>query len=111
MSLSKELVASLQPDAVDEDTKKFNQILLRRTQQGPQWYEVGAAKFREMARKGETSLPKPMHVEHARQIGIPSREEGREIPCRLIMPQTDVPILGVFMHVHGGGWCLSAEDM
>jgi len=56
----------------------------------------------------ETPLPRPPVIESGKNITIPSRESGREIPCRVFMPETD-NVKGVFMHIHGGGWVLQSE--
>ena len=111
MSLSSDLIARLHPDAISEGTKKLSETLLNTMQNVPRWYNIGAEKYREMACNGETPFTKPTYIDHAKTINIPSREEGRGIPCRLIEPKSNKLLHGVFIHIHGGGWCLSAEDM
>lgn len=71
--------------------------------------EVGAEKYRQMRQNGETALPKPTHLDQARDFHIPSREKGRDVPCRLLMPEHGGQVKGVFMHSHGGGWVLMTE--
>lgn len=62
-----------------------------------------------MRERGETSLPAPVHLDQAEDFYIPSRENGREIPCHLLMPQHGGQVKGVFLHIHGGGWVLMSE--
>ena len=62
-----------------------------------------------MRNRGETPLPKTTVLSCGKSFSIPSREEGREIPCRIMLPAGEGPIKGVFMHIHGGGWVLQSE--
>ena len=71
--------------------------------------KVGAAKYREMRLKGQTIFPVPVVLDRGKALSIPSREKGREIPCRLMMPANGKEARAVFMYIHGGGWVLSNE--
>ncbi|KAK2630103.1 hypothetical protein QTJ16_000923 [Diplocarpon rosae] len=77
--------------------------------------QVGAARYREMRWAGQTSLPAPILLPQALSINIPSREPEREIPCRLLYPQSRTTAearragKGVLVHFHGGGWVLGDE--
>lgn len=71
--------------------------------------KVGAPKYREMREKGESPLPKPVLLETAKQMEIPSRDAGRTIPCRIIEPEAGKPVKAVMLHIHGGGWVLMSE--
>jgi acetyl esterase/lipase len=77
----------------------------------PKWWVLGAPKYRAMRERGETALPKPEFLPDAQDISIPSRDAGRDIPCRLILPdgQSRGAQPGVFLHIHGGGWVLMTE--
>lgn len=59
--------------------------------------------------RGETSLPKPVVLENGKRMSIPSRESGRDIPCRYFEPDHVKP-QGVYFHIHGGGWVLQSEE-
>ncbi|EMC97069.1 hypothetical protein BAUCODRAFT_147239 [Baudoinia panamericana UAMH 10762] len=96
------------PKAIDKATKKNNDALIKVQQSIPKWWEVGAEKFRQMRWNGETPLPKPVVLESGKNIKLPSRESGREIPCRVFQPKDGKP-KGVFYHIHGGGWVLQSE--
>jgi len=69
---------------------------------------VGAAKYREIRWKGETPLPKPVLLENAKTMEIPSREEGRMLPVRYFLPDSG-EVKRVYYHIHGGGWVLQTE--
>lgn len=77
----------------------------------PLWTEVGAAKSREMRERGETALPAPVLLHDAVDVEFPSRDAGRNIPCRFILPdgQKRGEQPGVFLHIHGGGWVLMSH--
>jgi acetyl esterase/lipase len=62
-----------------------------------------------MRENGQTAMPKPVRLEEAKQFSVPSREKGRDIPCRLVKPDGESRVQGVLMHIHGGGWVLMSE--
>lgn len=62
-----------------------------------------------MRAAGETPLPKATYLDTSEQTSIPSRDEGRSIPCRILRPQNGKSIKAVFLHIHGGGWVLQDE--
>ena len=98
------------PAAISEDTHAFNEKLMNIMKGAPKWYEVGAAKYREMRARGETPLPSTTLLDSAEQTSIPSRDAGRDIPCRILKPTNGKSISGVYMHFHGGGWVLQSEQ-
>lgn len=62
-----------------------------------------------LRREGKTPLPKPTVLDSGKPFSIPSREEGRDIPCRVMMPEGTKSASAVYMHIHGGGWVLQSE--
>ncbi|KAL8377400.1 hypothetical protein RB595_008192 [Gaeumannomyces hyphopodioides] len=48
--------------------------------------------------------PAAVHLPGAGEAEIPSREEGRRVPVRVLRPENGKPSTGVFIHIHGGGW-------
>lgn len=53
--------------------------------------------------------PPPAQVlDSGKNITLPSRDPGRQIPCRVFEPASGKP-KGVFYHIHGGGWVLQSE--
>lgn len=99
----------LQSSAIDPAQIEFNKYLIFIAEGGPKWYEVGAAKYRVLRKEGKTPLPKPIVLDAGRSFPLPSREKGRDIPCRVMMPECRRPV-GVYMHIHGGGWVLMSEN-
>jgi acetyl esterase/lipase len=65
--------------------------------------------------KGETPLPAPGYLDSALDIELPSRENGRSIPSRLIYPtarktaEERKSCKGSVLHIHGGGWVLGDQ--
>ncbi|KAK7529360.1 Alpha/Beta hydrolase protein [Phyllosticta paracitricarpa] len=107
------------PKAISRQTIELNEVCEAKSEAAPSWHEVPeahqprshkrAARYREMRRNGEGSLPKVVVLESGVNFKIPSRDAGREIPCRLFKPE-DGQVKGVMMHLHGGGWVLQGED-
>ena len=64
---------------------------------------------------GETAFPPPKVIPAGVNFAIPSREPGRDIPCRVIYPSNRTcdadrkQCKGTVMHIHGGGWVLGDE--
>ncbi|KAL8995312.1 MAG: hypothetical protein Q9169_004916 [Polycauliona sp. 2 TL-2023] len=75
----------------------------------PKWYEVGAPQYREMQAKGGGVFPPPVVLDRGKALSIPSREKGRDIPCRVMTPETGSETKAVFMHLHGSGFVLATE--
>ncbi|RFU24073.1 hypothetical protein B7463_g12267, partial [Scytalidium lignicola] len=109
-------VVKFDPASVSDETAKFNQGLIDRFGPAKKWWEVGAAKFREMRRKGETFMAAPVLHPDALNIDIPSRASGRSIPCRLMYPsarkteEQRKKCKGTILHIHGGGWVLGDHE-
>ena len=98
------------PSSITPETLAFQEKLMDIMKGAPKWYQVGAAKYREMRARGETPLPPATLLESAEQTSIPSRDSGRDIPCRILKPTNGKHITGVYMHIHGGGWVLQSEQ-
>ncbi|KAF2128354.1 alpha/beta-hydrolase [Dothidotthia symphoricarpi CBS 119687] len=92
----------------DEQTKQFNEKLIKIWADGPRWYEVGAAEYRKLRWEGKTPLPKPVVLPEGINGTIPSRDTDREIPYRVFKPASGVS-KGIHLHIHGGGWVLQSE--
>ncbi|KAI8940601.1 hypothetical protein NX059_001874 [Plenodomus lindquistii] len=113
MPLSSDISVStskFQSSEIDEETKQFNQKLIKIWAEGPRWYEVGAPTYRTHRWEGKTPLPKPIVLPSGYNGALPSRESGREIPYRVFEPESGKEgSRGVYMHIHGGGWVLMSE--
>lgn len=73
---------------------------------------MGAPASRQARWEGKGPFPAPRLLEAATEIEIPSRESGRNIPCRLVYPtarktEEERKGLSVLCHIHGGGWVVS----
>ncbi|KAH8815631.1 Alpha/Beta hydrolase protein [Xylogone sp. PMI_703] len=119
MSLQSDITinaAKFDPASISEETTKFNQLLIDKFGPAKKWWDVGAAKFREMRRKGETFMAVPVLHPDAINIEVPSREQGRSIPCRLMYPSSRrteedrKKCKGTILHIHGGGWVLGDHE-
>src|SRR6202521_5689603 len=62
---------------------------------------------RQARREGRGIFPPPIFLEDARDIEIAGR--GGPIKVRLVRP--DHRPIGIYLHIHGGGWTLGAHDM
>lgn len=100
------------PEAIPELTLKANEEIAKTLASIPKWWDVGAAKVREMTENGETPLPVTVFLSSGHSVTIPSRDPSRTIPCRLFYPN-DVTIKaackGIILHIHGGGWVIGSE--
>ncbi|PGH01215.1 hypothetical protein AJ79_07986 [Helicocarpus griseus UAMH5409] len=96
---------SAAPEAANVSNKQISAMAVGR----PNWWDIGAPKYREMAARGELILPAPALLPEATDFFIPSREAGRSIPCRVVRPAGATPPAGIFMHIHGGGWVMWTE--
>lgn len=102
-------VDKFNPASVSYEAANFNGILKKISSKGPRWWEVGAATYRQMWEKGETTLPKPTLLPEAKNSSVPSRDEGRDIPIRIYTPDNGQPSRGILLHFHGGGFVLGTE--
>ncbi|KAI0456727.1 Alpha/Beta hydrolase protein [Xylaria acuta] len=102
--------AKFDPAAVTEQTVNVKAMLERMYDSGPKWYEVGAANYRKMRDEGKTPLPPPIYLPTARDVAIPSRDAGRDIPVRICEPHNGRPSRGILLHCHGGGFVLLSHQ-
>lgn len=103
-------VSKFSDSSITPEQHAFNAFLTETTVSGPRWYEVGAAKYRELRAAGKTPLPGRTVLEGGKNIQITSRDAGRDIPCRVFLPPNGAKPKATFMHVHGGGWVLQSHE-
>ncbi|KAH5165014.1 hypothetical protein HBI38_072460 [Parastagonospora nodorum] len=111
MSLKSDLsidAAKFDRGNIDQETREFNEKLIKIWADGPRWYEVGAAEYRKLRWEGKTPLPKPLVLPSGVNGTLPSRDPSRPIPYRMFKPSSDAS-KGIHMHIHGGGWVLQSE--
>lgn len=91
-------------DAVSREVAAANEAFRQATSAGPEWWEIGAAKFRELAASGRGPFPPPEVSPRGRTIEVEGRG-GHRIPLRLIAPER---AKGIYLHFHGGGLVLGS---
>jgi acetyl esterase len=95
------------PASLLAETRAFNAELERRLATMPSVVEVPPEESRRVRREGLGIFPAPVFLPNARTLEI----EGPRgpIPLRVIAPERD--LTGTFLHLHGGGWVVGAEDL
>jgi acetyl esterase len=98
------------PDVRQEDideARAFNAQLEALIATQPPVNTVPPDVSRRARREGKGIFPAPVFLEEARDIEVVGR--GRPILVRVIRP--DRAPVGIYLHIHGGGWTLGAHDM
>jgi acetyl esterase/lipase len=88
-------------------TRAFNAELERLLATVPAVNTVPVQESRRARREGTSIFPAPVFVPEARWIEIDG--PAGPLPLRVIAPERQPT--GVFLHIHGGGWTLSASDL
>ncbi|KAH8669048.1 Alpha/Beta hydrolase protein [Xylariales sp. PMI_506] len=90
------------PNNVPESTKSIGKAMMAMDAKlGDQWRDL--PKFRTFIEGTIQYLPQATDLE------IPSREAGRSIPCRSMLPENGQAPRGIFLHIHGGGIVLGSH--
>lgn len=92
------------PAAVSSEVVAANEAFRQALSGAPEWWEVGAAKFRELAASGRGPFPPPEVSPRGRTLEIEGRG-GHSIPLRVIAP---AGAKGIYLHFHGGGLVLGS---
>jgi acetyl esterase len=92
-------------DAVSPETRTFNRAMIELMTPMPEWWVTGPQAVRDARARGDGPFPPPVQSPRARQMKIPGT--GGPIGLRII--PADRP-LGVYLHIHGGGWVLGGSD-
>ena len=92
------------PDAVPREVVAANEAFRQALSGAPEWWEVGAAKFRELAASGRGPFPPPEVSPRGRTMQIEGRG-GHRIALRVIAPPD---AKGIYLHFHGGGLVLGS---
>ncbi|KAL2009961.1 hypothetical protein VTN00DRAFT_5768 [Thermoascus crustaceus] len=100
------------PTAISKETQLFNDELSALNESYPAFSPTRVGDYRAQAMRGEIAMPRSAILPQAKSITIPSREPGRDIPCRLFFPEGEgTAVEGVFLHIHGGGYVLGSEKV
>jgi acetyl esterase len=95
------------PDSLLEETRAFCAQLEQTLATAPAVNQLPPEETRQARREGRGVFPAPVFLPEARTVRIDG--PGGEIPLRIVQPDRE-PV-GVFMHIHGGGWTLGDCDM
>lgn len=93
-------------DAVSEETRQFNAGLQEMLLAMPDTSQFPPEQVRKARRDGKSWMGPIIHSDRARTITIDG--PGGDLDLRII--DADEPI-GVYLHIHGGGWVLGAADL
>lgn len=95
------------PEMIDPETQSVNDRIAEATRNAPPRWEIPLEVERKAASLGAGILPRTERLECAVTRTIPS--PAGEISIRILTPSED-PIDGVYVHFHGGGFCLGSAD-
>jgi acetyl esterase/lipase len=99
---------AVEEDAVLAETRAFNANVERELAARPSMHTLPIQVARDERREGTGPFPAPVLLpERAQDLTIPGRSGA--IGLRVIMPEREA--VGVYLHIHGGGWALSAADL
>jgi len=99
-------MAANDPELLLADTRAFNAKLERLLASTPAINTLPVEQTRRMRREGGGIFPAPVFLPTARTLEIDG--PGGPVGLRIIAPQEESQ--GVFLHIHGGGWTLGAND-
>ena len=98
------------PDAIAPETVRFNDELEAALAEAPTIMELGPEKTRALRKEGRSPFD-VMHPVSPTAIDRRVSIDGRAVRVRQFRPRTTETIAGVYLHIHGGGWCLGGADM
>ena len=91
--------------AVDPVTAEVAERIETLLKSAPTILDVGPAAARAARIAGRSFLGPIVHLPHAETIEFPG--PGGPLPLRVIRAEDP---RGVYLHIHGGGWCLGDHD-
>src|SRR3954465_5264235 len=95
-------------DDVLAETRAFNAELERQLAANPATHAMPIQEARRQRLEGGGIFPAPrLHPERARDLTI----EGRSGPIGLRVVASEQTAVGAYLHIHGGGWALSAANL
>jgi acetyl esterase/lipase len=100
-------MAEPDPEQILTETRAFNAELERQLATIPSVHTVPPEESRRARREGRGIFPAPVFVDEARTLEITG--PAGSLPLRVLAPEGDPK--GAFLHLHGGGWTLSENDM
>jgi len=106
MSTVRQATPDVEQQDIDE-ARAFNAQLEALIATQPPVYELPPEVARKARREGKGVFPAPVFLKEAQDIEITGR--GGPIKVRVIRPDRE-PV-GIYLHIHGGGWTLGGHDM
>ena len=95
------------PDAVAAETLAFNREFERQSSQLPPVHTVPPDVVRAARREGDGIFPPLRPLPGSRWLDFSGAPGG---PGRLRISEPDGAPVGVYLHIHGGGWTLGSAD-
>jgi acetyl esterase/lipase len=95
-------------DATLAETRVFNAELEATLDAERPMNEVPVQETRDRRRQGLGPFPAPVFLDRARDITVAGRDG--DIGLRIVAPEGREAV-GAYLHIHGGGWALSAADL
>jgi acetyl esterase len=92
-------------EAISPETRAANDKIAEATRNAPPRWEIPLEVERKATGHAAGILPRAGRSEIAGTKTVPG--PGGEIPVRILKPR-DGPIRGVYLHFHGGGFCLGS---
>ena len=98
------------PASVSSKIREINEQMRKDLAQSFDFDQASsAAEFRRLQEEGKVfGAEAPPHPA-GESFSIPSRDDGRIIPCRLFKPTGPTKPSAIFLHIHGGGYVLHTE--
>ena len=96
--------AVFKPAAISAETLAANEAFRKAMGAGPDWWDIGAAAFREAAASGRGPFPLPEKSPRGRTIEIEGKG-GHKVALRVVAPEH---AKGIYLHFHGGGLVLGS---
>jgi acetyl esterase len=93
-------------EAALAESRAFNEQLARLLGEQPPVHSVPPEVARQARRDGRSIWPQPVFLSQGREVVIPGR--GGPVRLRVIPPEAEA--VGVYVHLHGGGWVLGECD-
>jgi acetyl esterase len=102
-TLSKSATNPFAPDAIDAETREFNEKLEAMLADVPPTHTIPPEVTRKAREEGGGNFGPVVTVDEAEYRDIPG-PDGTKLPIRVMVPPGTVR--GVYFHIHGGGWVL-----
>jgi acetyl esterase len=94
------------PEAISAETLAANEAFRKATSGGANWWDVGAAAYREAAASGKGPFPRPAKSARARTIHVDGKG-GHQVALRVIAPEQ---AMGIYLFMHGGGMVFGSSE-